>query len=32
VGLNNNPVVNAGDALMHMGMDDRCRLAGPEVE
>lgn len=27
VGLNNNPVVNAGDALMHMGMDDRCRLS-----
>ncbi len=26
VGLNNNPVVNAGDALMHVGMDDFCRL------
>lgn len=26
VGLNNNPVVNAGDALMHMGMDDYCKL------
>ncbi len=26
IGLNNNPVVNAGDALMHMGMDDYCRL------
>lgn len=32
VGLNNNPVVNAGDALMHMGMDDRCRLSGTEAE
>lgn len=26
VGLNNNPVVNAGDALMHVGMDDFCKL------
>ncbi|CAN5468065.1 succinylglutamate desuccinylase/aspartoacylase family protein [soil metagenome] len=26
VGLNNNPVVNAGDALMHIGMDDLCKL------
>ena len=26
VGLNNNPVVNAGDALMHIGMDDFCKL------
>jgi len=26
VGLNNNPVVNAGDALMHVGMDDHCKL------
>ncbi|MDZ4715899.1 MAG: succinylglutamate desuccinylase/aspartoacylase family protein [Cytophagales bacterium] len=26
VGLNNNPVVNAGDALLHVGMDDRCNL------
>jgi predicted deacylase len=26
VGLNNNPVVNAGDALLHIGMDDHCRL------
>lgn len=26
VGLNNNPVVNAGDALMHLGMDDFCKL------
>ena len=27
VGLNNNPVVNTGDALMHIGMDDHCKLA-----
>jgi predicted deacylase len=31
VGLNNNPVVNAGDALLHVGMDDHCKLdAGGE--
>lgn len=28
VGLNNNPVVNAGDALLHIGMDDHCKLDG----
>lgn len=26
VGINNKPVVNAGDALMHVGMDDHCKL------
>lgn len=26
IGLNNIPVVNAGDALMHLGMDNLCRL------
>ena len=26
VGLNNNPVVNAGDALLPIGMDDHCKL------
>ena len=26
VGLNNTPVVNAGDALMHLGIDDSCKL------
>jgi len=26
IGINNNPVANAGDALMHVGMDDFCRL------
>jgi uncharacterized protein len=28
VGLNNNPVVNAGDALMHLGMDTMCKIDG----
>ncbi len=26
IGLNNIPVMNAGDALMHIGMDDQCKL------
>ncbi|MGC1240305.1 MAG: succinylglutamate desuccinylase/aspartoacylase family protein [Chryseosolibacter sp.] len=26
VGLNNGPVINAGDALMQLGMDNFCRL------
>ncbi len=26
IGLNNIPVVNAGDALMHLGMDNFCKL------
>lgn len=26
IGLNNSPVVNAGDALMHLGMDNQCKL------
>lgn len=30
IGINNNPVVNAGDALMHVGMDDMCRIHGRE--
>jgi predicted deacylase len=28
VGLNNNPVVNAGDALMHLGQDNVCKIGG----
>lgn len=28
IGLNNNPVVNAGDALLHIGMDNFCKLDG----
>jgi len=27
VGLNNNPVVNAGDALVHLGHDDLCKIS-----
>jgi uncharacterized protein len=30
VGLNNNPVVNAGDALLHIGVDNLCRVGGGE--
>jgi uncharacterized protein len=26
IGLNNIPVINAGDALMHLGMDNYCKL------
>jgi uncharacterized protein len=26
IGLNNIPVINAGDALMHIGMDNLCRI------
>lgn len=29
IGLNNIPVINAGDALMHLGMDNLCRLDFP---
>ncbi|MGC3943444.1 MAG: succinylglutamate desuccinylase/aspartoacylase family protein [Chryseolinea sp.] len=29
IGLNNIPVINAGDALMHIGMDNLCRLDTP---
>jgi len=28
IGLNNSPVINAGDALIHLGMDNFCRLEG----
>jgi len=30
VGLNNHPVVNAGDALLHIGMDNFCKIDGGE--
>jgi uncharacterized protein len=30
VGLNNIPVVNAGDALMHIGVDNFCRIDNGE--
>jgi hypothetical protein len=26
IGLNNNPVVNAGDALLHIGQDNYCKI------
>jgi predicted deacylase len=32
VGLNNNPVVNAGDALIHIGVDNVCRIGGNSEE
>jgi predicted deacylase len=28
VGLNNNPVVNAGDAILHLGLDNVCKIGG----
>ncbi|MBS1486727.1 MAG: succinylglutamate desuccinylase/aspartoacylase family protein [Bacteroidetes bacterium] len=28
IGLNNNPVVNAGDALLHIGVDNYCKIDG----
>jgi predicted deacylase len=32
IGLNNSPVVNAGDALMHLGMDNVCKLGSHTAE
>lgn len=32
IGLNNNPVVNAGDALMHLGMDNVCKLENKSTD
>jgi predicted deacylase len=32
IGLNNIPVVNAGDALMHFGMDDYCKIEESQAE
>jgi predicted deacylase len=32
VGLNNNPVVNAGDALIHIGVDNVCKIGGNSEE
>lgn len=32
VGLNNNPVVNAGDALLHLGLDNVCKIGGSAEE
>lgn len=30
IGMNNSPVINAGDALMHLGMDNVCKLENQE--
>ncbi len=32
IGLNNIPVINAGDALMHLGMDNFCKLDSKKPE
>jgi uncharacterized protein len=32
IGLNNIPVINAGDALMHIGMDNYCKLESGESD
>ncbi|MFZ9980699.1 MAG: succinylglutamate desuccinylase/aspartoacylase family protein [Cyclobacteriaceae bacterium] len=32
IGLNNNPVVNAGDALLHIGTDNMCRISNPSED
>lgn len=32
IGLNNIPVINAGDALMHLGMDNYCKLNSKKTE
>lgn len=31
IGLNNGPVINAGDALMHLGMDNMCKLSNTPI-
>jgi predicted deacylase len=31
IGLNNIPVINVGDALMHLGMDNLCKLDAPQI-
>jgi predicted deacylase len=31
IGLNNIPVINVGDALMHLGMDNLCKLDNPQL-
>ncbi|MFN3840170.1 MAG: succinylglutamate desuccinylase/aspartoacylase family protein [Cyclobacteriaceae bacterium] len=30
IGLNNSPVINAGDALVHLGMDNLCKIGGKD--
>lgn len=32
IGMNNGPVINAGDALMHLGMDNVCKLENTSLD
>lgn len=32
IGMNNSPVINAGDALMHLGMDNLCRIENQDTD
>lgn len=32
IGLNNIPVINTGDALMHIGLDNVCKITPPETD
>lgn len=32
IGMNNGPVINAGDALMHLGMDNVCKLENTPLD
>jgi uncharacterized protein len=32
IGLNNGPVINAGDALMHLGLDNMCKLTNASLD
>jgi uncharacterized protein len=32
IGLNNGPVINAGDALMHLGLDNMCKLSNASID
>ncbi|NJN41681.1 MAG: succinylglutamate desuccinylase/aspartoacylase family protein [Flammeovirgaceae bacterium] len=32
IGLNNNPVVHAGDAIMHIGIDNACKIGAKYQE
>jgi predicted deacylase len=32
IGMNNGPVINAGDALMHLGMDNMCKLNNTQMD
>lgn len=32
IGMNNGPVINAGDALIHLGMDNMCKLNNARMD